>query len=45
LSFAKARRLWGLELFVTGMRLESGEYLIVVAPAYSEQAIEDYAKR
>lgn len=45
LSFEKARRLWGLELFVTGMRLESGEYLIVVAPAYSEQAMSDYAKR
>jgi len=45
LSFAKARLIWGLELFVTGMRLASGEYLIVVAPQEAEQAISDYAKR
>jgi hypothetical protein len=37
--------MWGLELFVTGMRLESGEYLIVVSPQYCEQAINEYAKR
>jgi len=45
LSFEKARSVWGLELFVTGMRLESGEYLIVVAPQYAASAIEDYARR
>jgi hypothetical protein len=45
LSFEKARLIWGLELFVTGMRLASGEYLIVVAPQEAEQAISDYAKR
>lgn len=45
LRFEKARRIWGLELFVTGMRLESGEYLIVIAPQEAEQAISDYAKR
>lgn len=45
LSFEKARLIWGLELFVTGMRLGSGEYLIVVAPQQAERAINDYAKR
>ncbi len=45
LSFEKARLIWGLELFVTGMRLASGEYLIVIASQEAEQAISDYAKR
>jgi hypothetical protein len=43
LSFEESRRLWGLELFVTGMRLASGEYLIVVTLEYATSAIEDYA--
>jgi hypothetical protein len=41
----KARRIWGLALWVAGMRLPNGEYLIVVAPNYTAKAIEDYAKR
>ena len=45
LIFEKKRRMWGLELYVSGMRLSSGEYLIVVAPNYSEKAIEEYANR
>ena len=45
LSFEKARLIWGLELFVTGMRLANGEYLIVVVPQDTATAIEDYAKR
>jgi len=45
LSFEKGRSIWGLELWVTGMRLASGEYLIVVAGHYTARAIEDYAKR
>jgi hypothetical protein len=45
LIFDRARLIWGLELYVCGMRLESGEYLIVVAPHYAATAIEDYAKR
>lgn len=45
LVFAKPRRIWGLQLWVSGMRLSSGEYLIVVAPDYTATAIEDYAKR
>ncbi|MEW6212912.1 MAG: IS4 family transposase [Acidobacteriota bacterium] len=45
LVFEKARSCWGLELWVSGMRLASGEYLIVVGPNYTATAIEDYAKR
>lgn len=45
LVLEKVRNGWGLELWVSGMRLESGEYLILVAPHYSATAIEDYAKR
>lgn len=45
LVIEKPRRMWGLELSVSGMRLSSGEYLIVVAPTYTASAIEDYAKR
>jgi hypothetical protein len=43
--FDKGRKIWGMELYVSGMRLGSGEYLIVVAANYSATAIEDYAKR
>lgn len=45
LMLERARKVWGLELSVCGMRLESGEYLIVVAPQCAPKAIEDYAKR
>jgi Transposase DDE domain len=41
----KGRRIWGLELFVSGMRLADGEYLIVVTGKYAATAIEDYGKR
>lgn len=41
----KARLIWGMELYVTGMRLASAEYLIVVGANYSDKAVEDYAKR
>jgi hypothetical protein len=45
LVFDKPRRIWGLALWVTGMRLASGEYLIVVSPHYAATAIEAYAQR
>lgn len=45
LSIEKSRRLWGLELFVTGMRLERGEYLMVVASSYRARAIDEYGRR
>ena len=45
LALEKARRIWGLELAVTGRRLVSGEYLIVATSSYTATAIEEYAKR
>src|SRR5437870_2422161 len=35
LALEKARRIWGLELAVTGRRLVSGEYLIVATSSYT----------
>jgi hypothetical protein len=39
------RRVCGQLLWVTGMRLLSGEYLIIVSNAGAEQALENYKKR
>lgn len=41
----RARRCWGLDLYFSGVRLASGEYVIVVAPQTAERALEDYARR
>ena len=43
--FDKPPCIWGLELWVSGMRLANGEHLMLVAPNYSATAIEGYAKR
>jgi len=45
LVIASARRCWGLELYFSGVRLASGEYVIIVAPQAAERALEDYARR
>jgi hypothetical protein len=45
LVFERARSVWGLPLFLTGLRLPSGEYVIVVSPRWSATAIADYARR
>lgn len=37
-----ARSVWGLPLFVSGLRLSSGEYVIVVAPRKTLSALSDY---
>lgn len=39
------REIWGLALYCSGMRLPTGDYLIVIAPWFSPSAITDYAKR
>ena len=39
------RLVCGHLLWVTGMRLPSGDYLIVVTPDHSSQVLSDYAKR
>jgi len=45
LVIERARPIWGLPLFVSGVRLSSGEYVIVVAPRFTETALADYARR
>jgi hypothetical protein len=45
LVIERARSIWGLPLFVSGVRLRSGEYVIVVAPRHTETALCDYARR
>lgn len=45
LCFEQARTIWGLPLYVSGVRLSSGEYVIIVSPRYSATALEDYGLR
>ncbi len=45
LVIASARRCWGMELYFSGVRLWSGEYVIVVSPQAVPQALADYARR
>jgi hypothetical protein len=45
LVLERARPIWGLSLFVSGVRLSSGEYVIVVAPRFTEAALTDYGRR
>ena len=41
----KARIICGYKLFISGMPLADGDYLIIVSPGYSFNAIEEYARR
>jgi hypothetical protein len=45
LIIGRARAVWGLPLFMSGVRLSSGEYVIVVAPREAETMLSDYARR
>ncbi len=45
LVLERARAIWGLPLFVSGVRLSSGEYVIVVTPRFTAAALSDYARR
>jgi hypothetical protein len=45
LALEHARAIWGLPVFVSGVRLSSGEYVIVVAPNSTETALADDARR
>ena len=40
-----ARRVWGHMLWITGMRLPSGDYLIVVSNEDSDHVMEEYRRR
>ena len=45
LVFPSPRRMWDLELYLSGCYLGKGEYLILVAPNYSEKPEEEFKKR
>ena len=45
LVIPEARRMWGLELFLSGCYLGDGEYLILVSPEYLADPQAEYKKR
>ncbi len=45
LVIESARRCWGMDLYCSGLRLTSGDYVIVGAPQAAPRALEDYARR
>lgn len=45
LTLPTLRKCWGMELHLTGLRLASGEYVIVAAPRVSRDALGDYGRR
>src|SRR5436190_16976084 len=45
LVIPQARRMWEVELFLSGCYLDAGEYLILVAPEYTPTPQAEYKKR
>jgi len=45
LVIPEARRMWGMELYLSGCRLKDGEYLILVSAEFCEKPHEEYRKR
>ena len=45
LALPGLRKCWGMELHLTGLRLASGEYVIVAAPHVAADALSDYGRR
>jgi hypothetical protein len=45
LVIPEARRMWGFELYLSGCRLQYGEYLILVAPEFSPVPEQEYKIR
>lgn len=41
----EARRMWGLELYLSGCRLKHGEWLILVSAQYRDDPAPEYQKR
>jgi len=41
----EARRMWGMELYLSECRLKDGEYLILVSAEFCEKPHEEYLKR
>lgn len=45
LALPTLRKCWGMELHLTGLRLVSGEYVIVASPRVTADALSDYGRR
>jgi len=45
LVIPEARKMWGMELYLSGCRLKNGEYLILVSADFCEKPHEQYRKR
>lgn len=45
LVIPEARKMWGMELYLSGCRLKDGEYLILVSSEFCEKPHEQYCKR
>jgi Transposase DDE domain len=45
LALPGLRRCWGMALHFSGLRLASGEYVIVAAPRFTGGALSDYGRR
>jgi Transposase DDE domain len=45
LVIPEARRMWGMNLYLSGCRLKKGEYLILVSAEFCEKPAEQYRKR
>jgi hypothetical protein len=45
LVIPEARRMWGMELYLSGCRLKDGEYLILVSSEFCERPHEQYKNR
>jgi len=45
LVIEQPRLIWGMMLYISGMRLETGEYLIIISPSLSYTPMQDYKNR
>jgi hypothetical protein len=45
LALPTLRKCWGMELHLSGLRLRSGDYVIVAAPRIAPEALSDYGRR
>ena len=44
-AFSRPYKMWGMEIYLSGMRLKGGEYLIVASDEQALEALAEYAKR
>jgi len=43
--FKRSKTLWNQTVYLSGMRIKGGEYLLIVSSEFTEKAIEEYKKR